>query len=88
MATFIRLLYNGVGGIYNILILKRKEKYMNNTVVEKLILSMQNIMKTQESTQEFMQTMINANKFLSDKVITLEAKVAILMQEVSDADIS
>jgi len=61
---------------------------MNNTVVEKLILSMQNIMKTQESTQEFMQTMINANKFLSDKVITLEAKVAILMQEVSDADIS
>ena len=61
---------------------------MNNTIVEKLILSMQNIMKTQESTQEFMQTMINANKFLSDKVITLEAKVAILMQEVSDADIS
>ena len=61
---------------------------MNNTIVEKLILSMQNIMKTQESTQEFMQTMINSNKFLSEKVITLEAKVAILMQEVSDADIS
>jgi len=35
-------------------------------------------MKAQESTREFMQTSLEANQFLSEKVITLEAKVALL----------
>lgn len=51
---------------------------MDKEIVEKIILSIQNVMKAQESTREFMQTSLEANQFLSEKVITLEAKVALL----------